>query len=116
MTDEKAMTEAASEAKRATLEDVRTVLQGILDPELFISILDLGLIYEARLDASGEAYVKYTLTSPGCPIGPMIQQQIQSSVGRLPGVTGVKAELTFDPPWDPRSMASDDAKDRLGLW
>jgi metal-sulfur cluster biosynthetic enzyme len=107
---------AATEARPASMDEIKAVLQGILDPELFISIMDLGLVYETRMDEGGEVFIKHTLTSPGCPIGPMIQQQIQTSVGALPGVTGVKVELTFDPPWDPRTMCTDDAKDRLGLW
>jgi metal-sulfur cluster biosynthetic enzyme len=100
----------------ATIEDVRAVLRGIIDPELYISIVDLGLVYETRLDESGEVLVRHTLTTPFCPVGPMIQQQIQSGISRLPGVRGVKVELTFDPPWNPKTMASDEAKDQLGLW
>ena len=107
--------ETAAPAK-ATIEDVKKVIAGILDPELFIGIVDLGLVYETRMDVAGEVFIKHTLTRPGCPVGPLIQSQVQGVVAKLPGVTGVKVELTFDPPWDPRTMASDDAKDRLGLW
>jgi metal-sulfur cluster biosynthetic enzyme len=107
---------AGGEAKKATVEDVKAVLQGILDPELYISIMDLGLVYETRLEENGDVYIKHTLTSPGCPVGPLIQQQVHGAISRLPGVTDVKVELTFDPPWDPKTMCSDDAKDRLGLW
>jgi metal-sulfur cluster biosynthetic enzyme len=110
------MSEESAAPSKATLEDVNKVIAGILDPELFISIVDLGLIYETTLNEAGEVFIKHTLTSPGCPVGPMIQSQVQGVVAKLPGITGVKVELTFDPPWDPRTMASDDAKDRLGLW
>jgi len=100
----------------ATVEEVKEALKGVIDPELFISIVELGLVYEVTVDEDGRVAVRYTLTSPGCPIGPLIQQQIQSAAGQLPGVTSVEAELTFDPPWNPQTMCSDDAKDRLGLW
>src|SRR6266581_7738258 len=98
MSDEKTVVEPDAEAAgaKATIEDVRRVLTGILDPELYISIMDLGLVYETRIDESGEVVIRHTLTSPGCPVGPLIQSQVHSVVAKLPGVTGVKVELTFD--------------------
>ena len=63
----------------------------------------------------GEVFVKHTLTSPGCPVGPLIQSSMHQAVRSLPGVAKVRLELTFDPPWDPRTRVSDEVKLKLGL-
>jgi metal-sulfur cluster biosynthetic enzyme len=60
-------------------------------------------------------FVKHTLTSPGCPVGPLIQSSMHQAVRSLPGVSKVRLELTFDPPWDPRTRVSDEVKLKLGL-
>ena len=57
-----------------------------------------------------------TLTSPMCPVGPMFKQSVEDKVSSLPGVLSTRVEMTFDPPWDPREMASDDVKTMLGIW
>ena len=64
----------------------------------------------------GNVKVTYTLTTPACPLGPIISGQIESLVMDLPGVSEVTSELTFSPPWDPKTMASDDVKMQLGIW
>ena len=98
-------------------EEAESALKTVFDPEIGINIVDLGLIYGIEPSDDGTAVkVTYTLTSPACPIGPMIMQQIQEAVTNLDGVEDVEAELVFSPPWDPREMASDEAKFELGIF
>jgi metal-sulfur cluster biosynthetic enzyme len=94
-------------------EIIRESLKGILDPELGCNIVDLGLIYDIDIQ-DGHVRVAFTLTAMGCPIGPMIAQQIRETVMALPGVKSVNAELTFSPPWDP-SMMSEEIREELGF-
>jgi len=94
-------------------EIIRESLKGILDPELGLNIVDLGLIYDIGIQ-EGDVQVAFTLTAMGCHIGPMIGEQIQETVMALPGVKTVSAELVFDPPWDPSRM-SEDLREELGF-
>jgi metal-sulfur cluster biosynthetic enzyme len=96
-----------------TREDVVEALHGVEDPELGMDIVELGLFYEAEIDGP-HVKVIHSLTSMGCPAGPMIQEGIHDAVAELPGVDAVDVELTFDPPWTPDRM-SDDAKFILGF-
>ena len=96
-------------------ELVREALKNVFDPELRMSIMELGLIYDVAI-SDGTVNVVYTLTSPGCPLGPVIDGQIQDVLMDLPGVKDVISQLTFSPPWDPRTMASDEVKMQLGIW
>ena len=99
----------------ATETDVREALRTVFDPEIGINVVDLGLIYGIDVqDAS--ATVTFTLTTPACPIGPMIQAQIQEAVEGVEGIETVATEIVFSPPWDPREMASDEAKFELGIF
>ena len=96
-------------------EQVRNALKSVIDPELNMNIVDLGLIY--GIDVQGPAVkITYTLTSPGCPLGPVIKGQIHSCLTRLPWVKGIQDDLVWAPPWDPHTMASDEAKTELGIW
>ena len=101
-----------------TIEVVREALTDVQDPELHMSITSLGLIYDVRV--SGEknelVAVDMTLTSPMCPVGPEFKQAVESRVAEIPGVEKVEVHLVFTPPWDPRTMADDDAKLQLGIW
>ena len=97
----------------ATKEEVVEALRMVEDPELGMDIVDLGLMYDVELE-NGRVKVIHTLTSMGCPVGPMIQQQIDEVVRALPGVDDVEVELTWDPPWTPEKM-SEDAKFILGF-
>jgi metal-sulfur cluster biosynthetic enzyme len=101
-----------------TQEEVRDALRTVEDPELHMGIVDLGLVY--GIDIAGpedsEVTVTMTLTSPMCPVGPMFKQSVEDKVKSMPGVRSTRVELTFDPPWDPREMASDDVKTMLGIW
>jgi metal-sulfur cluster biosynthetic enzyme len=94
-------------------EDVVEALRAVEDPELGMDIVELGLLYDVEVEGP-KVHVEYTLTSMGCPVGPMIEQQIEEIVADMPGVEEVDAELTWDPPWSPEKM-SDDAKFVLGF-
>jgi metal-sulfur cluster biosynthetic enzyme len=97
----------------ATREDVVEALRQVEDPELGMDIVDLGLMYDVTVEGA-KVHVLFTLTSMGCPVGPMIEQQIEEVTRALPGVEEVETELTWDPPWSPEKM-SDDAKFILGF-
>ena len=94
-------------------EEVVEALREVEDPELGMDIVELGLFYDAEIEGPN-VKVHYTLTSMGCPVGPMIQEDIERAVSQIPGVEAVESELTFDPPWTPDRM-SDDAKFILGF-
>lgn len=94
-------------------EVVTEALKEIYDPELHYNIVDLGLVYDVDVK-DGDVHIRMTLTTPACPIGPMIIEQIQEMVRILPGVKDVDVELTFDPMWSPDLM-SEEAKAGLGL-
>ncbi len=96
-------------------ELVREQLKEVFDPELRMSIMELGLVYDVDIE-DGKVKITYTLTTPACPLGPVIEGQIQDMVTDLPGVKDVITDLTFTPPWDPKTMASDDVKMQLGIW
>ena len=96
-----------------TRDEVVEALRQVEDPELGIDIVDLGLFYDAEITGS-MVKVIHSLTSMGCPAGPMIQEDIHSVVAALPDVEDVEIELTWDPPWTPDKM-SDDAKFILGI-
>jgi metal-sulfur cluster biosynthetic enzyme len=99
--------------RMATRDEVMEVLRQVEDPELGMDIVDLGLVYEVEMEDS-TAKVTYSLTSMGCPAGPLIAQDIDSAIRQVEGIEGVELELTFDPPWTPDRM-SDDAKFILGF-
>jgi metal-sulfur cluster biosynthetic enzyme len=95
-----------------TVEDVQEALTNVIDPELGLDFVELGLIYDVEIEG-GEVFVNFTLTSPGCPIGPQVSEQIEEFVGELDGVERVYPKMTFTPPWTPELM-SEEAKFALG--
>ena len=95
-----------------TVDDVQEALENVIDPELGLDFVSLGLVYRVEIEG-GEVFVTFTLTSPGCPIGPQVSEQIEEFVGELEGVTGVYPKMTFTPAWTP-DMMSEDAKFALG--
>ena len=97
----------------ASVDEVTDALRDVIDPELGLDFVELGLIYEVAVDG-GAVNVTYTLTSPGCPIGPQVAEQIEEFVSELDGVDSVDSAMTFSPPWSPELM-SDDAKFALGF-
>jgi metal-sulfur cluster biosynthetic enzyme len=97
----------------ASREDVIEALRVVEDPELGMDIVELGLLYDVEMEGS-KAKVTYSLTSMGCPVGPLIEQQITEVAAAVEGVDDVESELVWDPPWSPERM-SDDAKFILGF-
>ena len=96
-------------------EKVLEALKSVVDPELGINIVDLGLVYEVDVDAEGGVDIKYTLTTMGCPIGPMIEDQMQAFVIAVPGIEEVRPEMVLRPPWSPEMM-SEESKAALGIF
>jgi metal-sulfur cluster biosynthetic enzyme len=96
-----------------TEEDVYEVLEEVIDPELGLDFVSLGLVYDVNIEGS-EIYVTFTLTTPACPIGPQVSEQMREFIGDLPGVTAVHPKMVFDPPWSPEMM-TEDAKFALGF-
>ncbi len=98
-----------------TREVALEALKQVYDPELGINIVDLGLVYEVEVQENGDVDVTYSLTTMGCPIGPLIEDQIRAFLAPVPGVGEVRPELVFRPPWTPEMM-SDEAKAALGFF
>jgi metal-sulfur cluster biosynthetic enzyme len=96
-------------------EDVRESLKGVYDPEIGINIVDLGLVYDTDVADNGDVLVTMTLTSLGCPLGPVIVQEVTGALKDLPGIGSVDVKLVWSPPWSPDAM-SEEAKDELGIW
>jgi metal-sulfur cluster biosynthetic enzyme len=105
----------ASNGGPATEEAVREALKQVVDPELGVNIVDLGLVYDVEISEEGVISIEYTLTTMGCPIGPLIEHQMQSFLENVPGVTSVEAEMVLRPPWTPEMM-SEEAKAALGYF
>jgi len=105
-----------------TTAQVDDVLKKIDDPEIHINIKDLGLIYGVDLKpgeketAKSKVNIRMTLTSPACPYGPALMSKVHSEVAGLDGVDDVNIDLVWIPQWDPKKMASDEAKMQMGLF
>jgi metal-sulfur cluster biosynthetic enzyme len=99
-----------------TENEVFEALRPIEDPELHMSIIDLGLIYGVKFEEEGKkVLVDMTLTSIACPVGPQLRASVHAAALKLPGVEDVYVNLVFNPPWNPRTMCSEDALLQLGL-
>jgi metal-sulfur cluster biosynthetic enzyme len=97
-------------------EVVREAIRPVVDPEIAISVVDLGLVRQITVSEDGAVTITMTLTSPFCPEGPMIVAEVESAARAVPGVTGARVELQWNPPWDPRKDADDEVKAMLGIW
>jgi metal-sulfur cluster biosynthetic enzyme len=95
-----------------TVDEVQDALSNVIDPELGLDFVELGLIYAVEVEG-GDVFVTFTLTSPGCPIGPQVSEQIEEFVSELDGVGNVFPKMTFTPAWTPDLM-SEEAKFALG--
>ncbi len=95
-------------------ERILEALSNVHDPELGINIVDLGLVYDVRIE-DGMVHVTYTLTTMGCPIGPLIESQMEQLLAEVEGVKGFEAEMVLRPPWTPEMM-SEEAKAALGFF
>ena len=98
---------------------VREELKKVIDPELFVNIIDLGLVYvvtvnEPEPDKYG-VEIEMTMTSPACPAGPQLISNSKMVVGQIPGVEEVEVRIVMDPPWTPDRM-TEDARDQLGIF
>lgn len=99
-------------------DQVREALKQVVDPELFVNIVDLGLVYEVRVEESEEksnVAIEMTLTSPACPAGPQIIANSKDVLTRIEGVGAVDVKLVMTPPWSPDRM-TDEARDQLGIF
>src|SRR3990167_8615475 len=94
-------------------KQVRQALKRVIDPELGVNIVDLGLVYDIRIEG-GEVEVEMTLTTPGCPLAPVIDQMVKAEVGRITWVKEVNLELVWDPPWT-MEMMDEGVRAELGL-
>ena len=106
---------STADAPGADRDAVVAALKNVYDPELGLNIVDLGLVYEIDVDPQGGVDIQYSLTTMGCPIGPMIEDQMRSFLKGVPGVGEVRPEFVLRPPWTPEMM-SDEAKAALGIF
>ena len=99
-----------------TKDDIFEGLKNVYDPEIGVNVVDLGLVYDADItQESGDVLVTMTLTSLGCPLGPVIVQEVNNALRDLPGIGGTDVKIVWSPPWSP-DMMSEEAKDELGIW
>jgi metal-sulfur cluster biosynthetic enzyme len=110
---ENGSTAPAEQPEALSEEDVYEALEEVIDPELGLDFVSLGLVYDVEIEKE-DVYVTFTLTTPACPIGPQVSEQMKEFVGDLPGVDSVHPKMVFDPPWSPEMM-TDDAKFALGF-
>ncbi len=100
-------------------DKVREALKQVIDPELFVNVVDLGLIYDVKIaetdEGKSDVDVEMTMTSPACPAGPQLLGQSKMVIGALEGVGAVDVRLVMDPPWTPDRM-TEDARDQLGIF
>jgi len=96
-----------------TKDDIFDALSNVIDPELGLDFVELGLVYEVEVEGE-DVHVTFTLTTPACPIGPQVTEQIEEFVSEVDGVQSVESTMTFTPPWTPDKM-SEDAKFALGF-
>src|SRR5215469_17013238 len=95
-------------------DQVLNALRSVYDPEIPVNIVELGLIYEVAIEPDGKARIRMTLTAPSCPVAGILPGQVEAAARAVPGITDVKMELVWDPPWD-RNRMSDAAKMELGF-
>jgi metal-sulfur cluster biosynthetic enzyme len=118
MTEEtsKATTENPTGETLPTEQEIMNALKSVYDPELGLSIVDLGLVYGVTPE-DGRVIIDMTLTTPACPLGPVIKSQAYAVLtSNFDNVKDVEINLVWTPRWDPRTMASEEAKAELGIW
>ena len=99
----------------ATLKDkIEEVLRTVHDPEIPVNIMELGLVYEIKIEEGGKVKITMTLTAPACPVAVEIIMEVESKVRAIDGITDVHVHLTFDPPWT-KDMMTEEAKLELGF-
>jgi metal-sulfur cluster biosynthetic enzyme len=115
VTHDREGTEDAADDGGSMRERVLQALTQVYDPELGINIVDLGLVYEVDVQDNGDVDIRYSLTTMGCPIGPLIEDQMRAFLAPVDGLGEVRPELVFRPPWSPELM-SEEAKAALGIF
>jgi len=107
-----------AQGQRGPLAQVRdnvvAALRTIFDPEIPVNIYDLGLIYDLDVDEEGKVFIRMTLTAPACPVAETFPGTVESRLYSVPGVSEVRVELVWDPPWG-RDKLSQEARLQLGL-
>ena len=109
-----ASTIPADEIARLT-DDITAALKTVYDPEIPVDIYELGLVYKVDIEDDRQVKIDMTLTAPGCPVAGDMPGWVENAVSAVPGVSGVKVNLVFDPPWD-HSRMSDEARVALNMW
>ena len=98
----------------ATEEEVLDILKEIVDPEIGVNVVDLGLVYGVDFPEPDKVTVRMTLTAPGCPLHDMISRSAQMAIETLPGVKEAQVEIVWDPPWTPDKL-TDEGRRLLGF-
>jgi metal-sulfur cluster biosynthetic enzyme len=106
------MTDSAA-TRSPEIDDVMEALENVIDPELGLDFVSLGLVYDVEIEG-GDVHITFTLTTPACPIGPQVTEQMIEFVSEVEGVEKVFPKMVFSPPWSPERM-SEDAKFALGF-
>lgn len=107
----------AASGEMPSEEAIREALKDVIDPEIGINIVDLGLIYDViPNEETRQVEVNMTLTSPGCPVGPELKSSVWLTVKRMDGVEDCEVNLVWKPRWDPSVHASEEAQMFLGIW
>lgn len=114
MEEEKEIGEVKTQEQPLTEELILEKLKEVVDPEIGIDVVNLGLIYELKIRPDNTVYVKMTMTTPGCPLIMWLLKAVEDKVLQIPGVKDAEIELTFDPPWTPDRI-SEEYKKKLGL-
>jgi FeS assembly SUF system protein len=104
----------ADELSRIT-DDIVAALKTVYDPEIPVDIYELGLVYKVDIEDDRSVTIDMTLTAPGCPVAGDMPGWVENAVSAVPGVSGAKVNLVFDPPWD-QSRMSDEARVALNMW
>lgn len=99
-----------------TRETILEKLRPIEDPEIGLSIVDLGLIYDIEIVDNRTVNITMTLTTPACPYGPILLTKVQDTIREIDGVEKATVAMVWEPPWNPAEMASEKARDELGIW
>ena len=106
-----------TERPTPSMDELWARLSEVQDPEINMGIVELGLVYDIEYNPDdGQVTVTMTLTSPGCPLGPIIRGEAYAKLREVAGVEDVDVQIVWHPPWDPRTMASEDVKMALGIW
>ena len=105
----------AAEELSALTQQIIAALKTVYDPEIPADIYELGLIYNVDVDDDRFVTIEMTLTAPGCPVAGEMPGWVENAVGAIPGISGVKVMMVFDPPWD-QSRMSEEARVALDMW